>query len=140
MQSALIPHSQGHSLDDYLSFDSDGHFTLIGLHDRVVKIEDKRISLSEIERRLLALPNIEDAVALQVARPERSGIGVVLVLNSSVMHDDLSQLKRQWRHELHKWLEPLAMPRYWRFVDVIPHNSQSKRSWPQIQELFDATH
>lgn len=140
VQSALIPHSLGHSLDDYLSFDSDGHFTLIGRHDRVVKIEDKRISLSEIERRLLALPNIEDAVALQVSRPERSGIGVVLVLNRSVMRDDLSQLKRQWRHELHKWLEPLAMPRYWRFVDVIPHNSQSKRSWPQIQELFDATH
>lgn len=139
-QSALIPQSQGHPLDDCLSFDAAGHFQLAGRHDRVVKIEDKRISLSEIERRLLALPDIVDAVALQVTRPERSGIGVVLVLNTAAMGAELAQLKRQWRHELHKWLEPLAMPRYWRIVDVIPHNSQSKRAWPQIQELFHAAH
>ncbi|RKO81546.1 AMP-binding protein [Pectobacterium parmentieri] len=135
-QSALIPNDQGHKLDDRLAFDDDGHFQLCGRHDRVVKIEDKRISLSEIERRLLDLPDIADAVALQVTRPERSGIGVVLVLNSPDKAADLPNLKRQWRHELQKWLEPLAMPRFWRIVDVIPHNSQSKRAWPQIQELF----
>ncbi|UAY94414.1 AMP-binding protein [Pectobacterium polaris] len=135
-QSALIPHVLGHKLDDRLAFDGAGHFQLCGRHDRVVKIEDKRISLSEIERRLLDLPDIADAVALQVTRPERSGIGVVLVLNTPDKADDLANLKRQWRHELQKWLEPLAMPRFWRVVDVIPHNSQSKRAWPQIQELF----
>ncbi|MDE8753533.1 AMP-binding protein [Pectobacterium polaris] len=135
-QSALIPHVLGHKLDDRLAFDGAGHFQLCGRHDRVVKIEDKRISLSEIERRLLDLPDIADAVALQVTRPERSGIGVVLVLNTPDKVDDLPNLKRQWRHELQKWLEPLAMPRFWRVVDVIPHNSQSKRAWPQIQELF----
>ncbi|MEQ9888492.1 AMP-binding protein [Pectobacterium zantedeschiae] len=135
-QSALIPNVQGHKLDDRLVFDEGGHFQLCGRHDRVVKIEDKRISLSEIERRLLDLPDIADAVALQVTRPERSGIGVVLVLNTSDKTVDLPNLKRQWRHELQKWLEPLAMPRFWRIVDVIPHNSQSKRAWPQIQELF----
>ena len=135
-QSALIPHALGHKLDDRLAFDDAGHFQLCGRHDRVVKIEDKRISLSEIERRLLDLPDIADAVALQVTRPERSGIGVVLVLTTPDKADDLPNLKRQWRHELQKWLEPLAMPRFWRIVDVIPHNSQSKRAWPQIQELF----
>lgn len=138
-RSALIPHPQGHKLDDKLVFDDAGNFQLCGRHDRIVKIEDKRISLSEIERRLLELPEVADAVALQVTRPERSGIGVVLVLNSPEMAADLPRLKRQWRHELHKWLEPLAMPRFWRVVDVIPHNSQSKRVWPQIQELFHAT-
>lgn len=138
-RSALIPYPQGHKLDDRLAFDDAGNFQLCGRHDRIVKIEDKRISLSEIERRLLELPEIADVVALQVTRPERSGIGVVLVLVSPDMIADLPRLKRQWRHELHKWLEPLAMPRFWRVVDVIPHNSQSKRAWPQIQELFHAT-
>jgi acyl-coenzyme A synthetase/AMP-(fatty) acid ligase len=87
---------------------------------------------------LLALPQVVDAVALSVSRPERSGIGVVLVLNAAYSEQQLVQLKRDWRHELHRWLEPVAMPRYWRIVETIPHNSQSKRAWPQIQELFYA--
>jgi len=86
----------------------------------------------------MALPEVADAVALQVVRPGRSAIGVVLVLRSPAQAADLPQLKRQWRHELHQWLEPVAMPRFWRIIDAIPHNSQSKRAWPQIQELFYA--
>lgn len=135
--SPLIPQAEGLQLDDKLQF-APGGFQLCGRYDRIVKIEDKRVSLSEIERRLLALPQIVDAVALSVSRPERSGIGVVLVLNASYDENQLTQLKREWRHELHHWLEPVAMPRFWRIVETIPHNSQSKRAWPQIQELFYA--
>ncbi|MCU5775353.1 AMP-binding protein [Erwiniaceae bacterium BAC15a-03b] len=134
--SALIPQRDGLMLDDKLSFDADGNFQLCGRHDRVVKIEDKRISLSDIERRLLAIPEITDAVALQVARHGRTAIGVVLVLADEPDAAQLTQLKRQWKQELQRWLEPVAMPRFWRVVRVIPHNSQSKRAWPQIQELF----
>lgn len=133
VRSPLIPQSQGLMLDDKLTFSAQG-FQLCGRHDRIVKIEDKRVSLSEIERRLLALPEVADAVALVVVRGDRSGIGVVLVLNQT--GSDLNALKRQWRHELQRWLEPVAMPRFWRVVELIPHNSQSKRAWPQIQELF----
>ena len=120
-------------LDDKLVFSEQG-FQLCGRHDRIVKIEDKRVSLSEIERRLLALPEVADAVALQVVRGDRCAIGVVLVLHQP--QSDLNVLKRQWRHELQRWLEPVAMPRFWRVVEIIPHNSQSKRAWPEIQELF----
>ncbi|PLV62212.1 AMP-binding protein [Erwinia sp. B116] len=132
-RSPLIPQAAGLQLDDDLRFSGD-QFQLCGRRDRIVKIEDKRISLSEIERRLLALPGIVDAAALQIARGGRSAIGVVLVLAAG--GDDVSQLKRQWRSELQRWLEPVAIPRFWRVVAAIPHNSQSKRDWPQIQELF----
>lgn len=136
VRSPIIPQADGVPLDDKLAFAADGSFELCGRHDRVVKIEDKRISLSEIERRLLALPDVSDAVALQVARHGRSAIGVVLVLARQPDTQQLTELKRQWRRELQRWLEPVAMPRFWRVVPVIPHNSQSKRAWPQIQELF----
>lgn len=136
-RSPLIPQPQGLQLDDKLLFTHAG-FQLGGRYDRTVKIEDKRVSLSEIERRLLALPQVVDAVALAVSRPERNGIGVVLVLDAHYDESTLAQMKREWRHELYRWLEPVAMPRYWRIVNSIPHNSQSKRAWPQIQELFYA--
>jgi len=47
--------------------------------------------------------------------------------------------KQLWREALRAWLEPIAIPRYWRIVELIPHNSQGKRSWVQLQELFDET-
>lgn len=139
-RSPIIPESEGVCLNDTLTVAPGGEFQLCGRQDRIVKIEDKRISLSEVERRLLAMPGIVDAAALQVSRPARSGIGVVLVLEPAMRLEDLAGLKRRWRQELHKWLEPVAMPRFWRIVDCIPHNSQSKRAWPQIRELFDAAH
>lgn len=136
-RSPLIPQQKGLQLDDKLAFTPAG-FQLCGRYDRTVKIEDKRVSLSEIERRLLALPQVTDAVALAISRPERNGIGVVLVLNADYDEKTLAQMKREWRQELYRWLEPVAIPRYWRIVKTIPHNSQSKRAWPQIQELFYA--
>lgn len=137
VRSPLIPHAEGLLLDDRLTFSSTG-FELGERHDRTVKIEDKRVSLSDIERRLLALPGVQDAAALVISRPGRSSIGVVLALESVFSEVALKQLKRQWGEELKRWLEPVAIPRYWRVVDTIPQNSQSKRAWPQIQELFHA--
>jgi acyl-coenzyme A synthetase/AMP-(fatty) acid ligase len=104
----------------------------------VVKIEDKRVSLSEIERRLLALPGVEDAAALAIQRHGRHAIGVVLALPEMLDAATLHQLKIEWKRALQPWLEPVAIPRYWRVVTSIPVTAQSKRAWPQIEELFDA--
>ncbi|MDS0116189.1 AMP-dependent synthetase, partial [Enterobacter hormaechei subsp. steigerwaltii] len=73
--SPLIPEAEGVLLDDILHFTADGQFSLVGRHGRVVKIEDKRISLDDIERRLLALDGIREAAALTVTRGGRQGIG-----------------------------------------------------------------
>jgi acyl-coenzyme A synthetase/AMP-(fatty) acid ligase len=39
----------------------DGGFVLAGRADRIVKIEEKRVSLSAIEQRLLASPLVREA-------------------------------------------------------------------------------
>lgn len=134
--SPLIAAADGIPLDDRLHKQPDGGFQLAGRHDRIVKIADKRISLSEIERRLRDLPEIEDAVALVVTRHERQAIGVVLSPTRPLDEAALHQRRQQWKQQLQRWLEPLAMPRYWRVVATIPVTAQSKRAWPQIEELF----
>ncbi len=134
--SPLIAGECGLPLDDRLNMQLDGGFQLAGRHDRIVKIGDKRISLSEVERRLTDLPEIDDAAALVVTRHERQAIGVVLSLNSTLDEAALHQRRQQWKCQLQRWLEPLAMPRYWRVVATIPVTTQSKRAWPQIEELF----
>jgi acyl-coenzyme A synthetase/AMP-(fatty) acid ligase len=135
--SALLETDAGCALDDRIVQQPSGQFQLAGRQDRVVKIEDKRVSLSEIERRLLALPGVEDAAALAIQRHGRHAIGVVLALPEMLDAATLHQLKMEWKRALQPWLEPVAMPRYWRVVTTIPVTAQSKRAWPQIEELFD---
>jgi acyl-coenzyme A synthetase/AMP-(fatty) acid ligase len=135
--SALLETADGCALDDRIVQQPSGQFQLAGRQDRVVKIEDKRVSLSEIERRLLALPGVEDAAALAIQRHGRHAIGVVLALPDIMDAATLHQLKIAWKRALQPWLEPVAMPRYWRVVTSIPVTAQSKRAWPQIEELFD---
>ena len=133
VESPLIHQGLG-QLDDILEFTAPGRFRLIGRRDRIVKIEEKRISLSEIERRLLALPGIEEVAVVPVTRGNRIALGAVVVAPNAD-----SACKQQWREALSAWLEPLAIPRFWRIVERIPLNSQSKRAWAQLQELFNET-
>lgn len=138
--SPLIHHEGGLLLDDIIHFDDDGLLRLAGRRGRVVKIEEKRISLHEIEQRLLELKGVREAAALPVSRGGRQGIGVLLVLDDDArlhwrQHGGKAQ-ELAWRRSLIPWLEPVAVPRYWRVVDEIPVNSMNKRVYAQLQELF----
>lgn len=138
--SPLIHEAEGLLLDDILRFDANGLFNIAGRRGRVVKIEEKRISLNEIERRLLELDGISEAAALPVTRGGRQGIGVLLVLDDDARQRWHQQGKKAqefaWRRALLPWLEPVAIPRYWRIIDEMPVNSMNKRVYAQLQELF----
>ncbi|VDR24073.1 Surfactin synthase subunit 2 [Raoultella terrigena] len=137
--SPLIADEDGLLIDDTLEFTANGQFRLTGRRGRVVKIEEKRISLSEIELRLLNLPGIREAVALPVTRGDRQGIGALLVLDAQTRQRwqrEGKTLERQWRQALRPTLEPVAIPRYWRVIDDIPVNSMNKRVYAQLQEFF----
>ena len=141
--SPLIANAHGLLLDDILRFDADGRFHLAGRRGRVVKIEEKRVSLSEVERRLLSLEGIREAAALPISRGGRQSVGVLLVLDDAVRQRwqarDGKALEQAWRHALRQWLEPVAVPRYWRVIEQMPVNSMNKRVYAQLQELFHET-
>lgn len=138
--SPLIHEAEGLPLDDILHFEDNGTFSIAGRRGRVVKIEEKRVSLNEIEQRLLTLDGIREVAALPVTRGGRQGIGVLLVLNDDARQRlHLQGNKAQefaWRRALLPWLEPVAVPRYWRIIDEMPVNSMNKRVYAQLQELF----
>ncbi|MDF7680450.1 AMP-dependent synthetase [Enterobacteriaceae bacterium ESL0689] len=140
--SPLIP-AEGLVLDDMLQFNENGQFHLLGRRDRVVKIEEKRISLNEVEQRLLALDGILDVAAIPLMRGGRQAIGVVFVLNEEArqkwQYAGRKAQELSWRRALLPWLESVAVPRYWRIVDEIPVNSMNKRIYAQLQELFHET-
>ncbi|WP_265457639.1 AMP-binding protein [Aeromonas salmonicida] len=116
-------------------------FELLGRQDRVIKLEEKRISLDEVEARLQALPEVELAAVLPLHQGQRQILGAVLVLSElgAARWAELGQGRflLALRQQLRPWLEPVALPRSLRRVDQMPLNAQGKRPWPQLKELFD---
>lgn len=134
--SPLIADDNGLVVDDILQFNESGQFQLAGRRDRVVKIEEKRISLSEVEHRLLELDGILEAAVVPITRGSRQSVGALLVLDDDTSRRWGKSQELQWRKALRALLEPVAIPRYWRVIDELPVNSMNKRVYAQLQELF----
>lgn len=137
--SPLLCEHQPFLLDDKLSFTENGRFVLLGRVDRIIKIGEKRVSITEIENKLRQFELIDDVEIVAVQRNNRTYLGAVVV--TSIPTEKLSQQQiSAWRQELKKCIDPIAIPRFWRQVTTIPLNNQSKRSWSQLQELFNVSH
>ncbi|QMT35567.1 AMP-binding protein [Neisseria wadsworthii] len=122
---------------DMVEMQSEG-FLLLGRKDRIIKFEDKRVSLNQIEHDLLAHEWIADAYCAQ--HPQHKRPAVWAALNS----DGIQALQEQGRAAvaaaLKKHLaatqDTVALPRYWRFTDALPRNAQSKITAADFQTAF----
>lgn len=115
-------------------------FILRGRVDRVVKIEEKRISLVDVEQRLNQLEWIEESAVLVVDDIHRLSLGAVINLTEQgqALMSTLGKGKFwiEIRQALRSWLEPVGIPRHYRVVSEIPVNKQGKRLHRDIAQLF----
>jgi len=127
-------------LDDQITLLDDGRFMLNGRSDRIVKIEEKRLSLVELEQRLINEPGIDDAHALVIAR-SRDVVAAVIVLSPQGMEQLQSQGRRKFIQQLRKtlssWFESVVLPRKWLFVNAIPLTNQGKIQQLLLKTLLD---
>ncbi|MGZ4990690.1 MAG: AMP-binding protein [Methylobacter sp.] len=125
----LQAEEQGFRLDDQLTLLGDGRFMLHGRSDRIVKIEEKRLSLAELEQRLMSGPWIDEAHALVIAK-SRDVVAAIAVLSQQGLEQLKAQgrnrLIRQLRKTLEQWFETVVLPRKWLFVNTMPLTSQGK--------------
>jgi acyl-CoA synthetase (AMP-forming)/AMP-acid ligase II len=129
IRSAHLPDADWFRTADRAMPVGDDHFLLKGRVDRIAKIEGKRISLSAIEERLMASPLVRDAKAL-VIEGRRQRIAAVIVPSVSGQRK-LAQagklaVNRMLRDLLDKTIEPVGLPRLWRYIDALPSNAQGK--------------
>lgn len=120
---------------------NDKQFILKGRADRVIKIEEKRISLTEIERRLNQLIEIDEAAVIPYQTEQRLIIAAAITLTSDGQAK-LEQLGKGkfWlylRKALHQWIEPVGIPRRFKVIESIPLNTQGKRLISDIEALFE---
>tara|TARA_R110000850_G_scaffold129510_2_gene249454 strand:+ start:2218 stop:3909 length:1692 start_codon:yes stop_codon:yes gene_type:complete len=113
-------------------------FELLGRADRLVKIAGKRVSLNHVERVLAAAEEVIEARCVDLGRTD-GRMGVVVALYDAFIphqHDTRHDLVQRMRAHLSHHLEPIAIPRYWRFVDALPSNAQGKLDRALINRLF----
>lgn len=139
VHSPRLPGQGWWRTSDRIEPDGEGGFRLLGRQDRIVKIEEKRVSLTAVEQALLATPLVQEARAVVVSTPIGERVGAVLV-PSGPGRDVLAQGRRvlssSLKASLSASLEPMAQPRRWRFVETMPVNAQGKTPEGLLQDLF----
>ncbi|GAO91582.1 hypothetical protein PSA5_02715 [Pseudomonas syringae pv. actinidiae] len=119
----------------------DGRFELLGRLDRIVKLEEKRVSLPLIEQALASHAWVSEA-RLGVVQENRASLGALLVLSDSGLLALRNQGRRALTEALREHLRPhcetIALPRRWRLLRQMPLNTQGKLAQTDVQALLMA--
>jgi acyl-coenzyme A synthetase/AMP-(fatty) acid ligase/3-hydroxymyristoyl/3-hydroxydecanoyl-(acyl carrier protein) dehydratase len=144
IRSPHLPDAGWHALADQVQAVDRQHFRLKGRVDRIVKVEEKRISLDALERQLTAMAQVADARVLLVEQPEsqqRQRIAAFVVLSAAgsdilATHGKLA-LNRLLREGMAHAVEAIALPRSWRYLDALPVNAQGKTTRADLLALLE---
>ncbi|MDD7200878.1 MAG: AMP-binding protein [Sphaerochaetaceae bacterium] len=143
LHSPLVNGGRPYVHDDLVKVAGGGRFFLLGRSDSVVKMGEKRISLVEVEGRIMELGIAKDCSVVALG-DRRQYLAAAVVLNEKghALLDPMSPAGRlkYLRTALARWFDPIVIPRKWRFVAAIPVNTMGKRRREDIMELLSDTY
>lgn len=123
--------------EDQISMTGQG-FHLRGRRDRIAKVADKRVSLTQLEKLLLEKEQVQEARVLQLAGGE---LGAVLVPSSMGWSQIAAAGKPSFCNELRDALcrsvERVTTPKRWRLVKRMPIDTQGKLVQTRLISLFE---
>lgn len=137
--SPHLPDGAWHRTADLVEPDPHGGFRLCGRADRIVKVEERRVSLTALEHALASHPAVAEArvVLLQGARIE---LGGVIVPSAEGIRRLAAEGRRALLRELGQHLasrqDAVTRPRRWRLVDALPVDAQGKNPQARLLALF----
>lgn len=132
------------ALADRAARSGEKRFLLMGRSDRIVKIEEKRISLSAMEATLLASGLAAEArvVLCDPVPGERQRLAAFIVPTAEgrtlLDTEGKPALNGRLRSVLAAAVEAVALPRRWRYLDQMPVNAQGKTTLAALLALLDS--
>ena len=118
---------------------ADGGFQLLGRADRIVKIEERRVSLDALERGLCLAPGVAEARVL-VLPGAREQLAAAVVPVDPTLLDAPAEQRRAFQQSLNTHLashhDAVTRPRRWRLCAALPLNAQGKVTQAALQALF----
>jgi acyl-coenzyme A synthetase/AMP-(fatty) acid ligase/3-hydroxymyristoyl/3-hydroxydecanoyl-(acyl carrier protein) dehydratase len=139
--SPYLPAGHVEHTADAARISPDGRFELLGRLDRIVKLEEKRISLPMLEQALAAHEWVSEA-RLGVVQESRASLGALLVLSEAGLLALRNLGRRAVTQSLRQYLsghcETLALPRRWRWLRQLPLNAQGKLPQAEVEAVLMA--
>ncbi|MCR5613026.1 AMP-binding protein [Treponema sp.] len=139
IKSPYIKDPAGFQTADLVDIYDDGRFLLKGRADSIVKIEEKRISLTEVENRLLQTGLVKDVCVVAMS-DRRQYLAAALVFNDKGKEKFKDWKKFDINMFFHDYLldffENVVLPKKWRYLDELPMDLQGKKKKLDIQALF----
>lgn len=133
---------QWYLTSDKVRLEPDGRFQLLGRADRIAKVEGKRVSLSEMEKRLESHPWVDRARVL-VFSGKRTEMAAVVVLSKpgaeTLAEGGRRAVNRALSEHLQQQFERPVLPRRWRYPAELPVDSQGKVTQADLVGLFAGT-
>jgi acyl-coenzyme A synthetase/AMP-(fatty) acid ligase len=129
-------------MEDAAVLEPDGTFRLLGRLDRTIKLEEKRISLPELEAALEAHPRV-DRAAVALLEGARPLLGAAVVLaggggEGAFGAKERGALVEALRRHLAQRFEAVAVPRRWRFPVTLPCDDSGKVTSGALAGLFES--
>lgn len=144
VRSAHLPHDQQWwETADRVTPSADGTgFVLQGRVDRVVKIAEKRVSLTAMEQALWGHPSVQQAKAVTLEQAHGTlRIGMVVELTPAgwlaLQQQGRRAMANDLRARLSPYVERVALPRSFRYVVQMPMNAQGKTTQQSLANLFN---
>ena len=139
IRSPHLANDQWLVTQDRAALRDQSKFELLGRSDRIIKLEERRISLTAIEKSLQISEWVQEC-KLVVLPGQRERLAAVVVLASAgkeaLQAKGKLSIVNQLRSVLEASVDPIAIPRHWRFLDVMPADPQGKTSQRMLAELF----
>ena len=143
IRSPYIKDPAGFETADMVEMLEDGRFLLKGRFDSVVKIEEKRISLPEMESRIVQSGLAAD-VCVIFLKEKRQYLAAAVVFNDKGKEQFAGLAKHEintfWREYLLRYFENIVIPKKWRYLEALPVNTQGKKQKDDIKLLFSSEH
>jgi acyl-coenzyme A synthetase/AMP-(fatty) acid ligase len=153
IRSPHLPDAGWHALADQIQLVDQQRFCLKGRVDRIVKVEEKRISLDALERQLKTMMQVADARVLLVEQPElqlkselksqqRQRLAAFVVPSAAGLQILATQgklaLNSMLRDGMAHAVEAVALPRSWRYLEAMPVNAQGKTTRAALLALLES--
>lgn len=131
--SSPFIYEQKQNLEDTIEITENG-IKVIARKDRIVKIQEKRVSLIETENNINQLNCIKECYTMQYGEK----LACLAVLDDKGIEQFIKQGQIEFVKNLKKKLKSDIdiIPQKWKFIDTIPKNGMGKVDFNYIKNLF----
>ena len=119
---------------------AEGGFVLRGRADRIVKVHEKRVSLTAMDNALATQAEVREARVLALPGDRLGAVVVPSIEGWDVLRRHGKRvLNERLRTALLSHVERVALPRRWRYVAALPVDAQGKATQALLSALFRPT-